>query len=201
LRIDALEMGGLNAKVVDIEAYAIERAYALLKEQMGLDEHKIVAIIDIGATLITFYILNDGLSVYSREQLFGGNQLVERVRNLYGYSTKEAEIAIKDGTLPDGYETDVLNPFKEEITENVSRALQFFFSSSQYNDVDLIILAGGVAAIDGLDELVQDSLSTSTIVADPFADMLVDSRVNQDALRKDSSSLMLACGLAMRGLK
>lgn len=201
LRVEALESGGLNAKVVDIEAYAIERAYGLLQEQMGLDEHKIVAIVDIGATLITFYILNDGVSVYSREQLFGGTQLVEKVINLYGYSRQEAEKAIREENLPDGYESDVLYPFKEEITENVSRALQFFFSSSQYNDVDLIVLAGGVASIDGLDELVQDSLSTSTIVADPFADMLIDSKVDKEALRKDASSLMLACGLAMRGLK
>lgn len=200
LRVSALEIGGLTAKVVDIEAYAMERAYHLLREQTGLEEHKVVAIFDIGATISTLYIIVNGRSIYTREQIFGGAQLSAQVQASYGLDVAEAEAAIREGGLPENYEAEMLYPFKEEVTEQISRSLQFFFSSSQYNDVDLVILAGGVAASRGLAEMVQEGLSTQAIVANPFARMSVGSKVSKAALAMDAPSLMLACGLAMRGL-
>jgi type IV pilus assembly protein PilM len=146
LRVDALQMAGYEAMVVDIEAYAMERAFKLLSEQMDLSPEGIVAIMDIGATMTTIYILKDGNSIYTREQVFGGSRLSNAIPSRYGLSPTEAEAAIVSGELPQSYETDVLDPFKEELTEQLSRSLQFFFSSSQYNDVDLIVLAGGAAA-------------------------------------------------------
>ncbi len=199
LRVDALQVAGYEAMVVDIEAYAMERAFKLLSEQMDLSPEGIVAIMDIGATMTTIYILKNGNSIYTREQVFGGARLSNAIQSRYGLSPTEAEAAIVSGELPQSYETDVLDPFKEELTEQLSRSLQFFFSSSQYNDVDLIVLAGGAAATKGLAQMVQESLSTRTIVANPFAKMLVGGRVNKAQLKNDASSLMMASGLAMRG--
>lgn len=62
-RVAALEIGGYEAKVVDIEAYAMERAYALMCEQMDLDKEGLAAIIDIGASMTTMYIMRDGISI------------------------------------------------------------------------------------------------------------------------------------------
>jgi type IV pilus assembly protein PilM len=92
----------------------------------------------------------------------------------------------------------VLEPFKDAVVQQVARSLQFFFSSSQYNDVDYIILAGGVASMEGLEELVQDRLGTPTAVANPFADMAISSKVNAVALSSDAPAMMIACGLALR---
>ena len=82
--------------------------------------------------------------------------------------------------------------------QQVARALQFFFGASQYNAVDYVVLAGGTASIAGLPEMVEEKTGTPTIVANPFADMAVGSRVNVSALASDAPSLMIACGLAMR---
>jgi type IV pilus assembly protein PilM len=184
---------------VDVEAYAMERAFKLLCEQMELSEQGIVAIMDIGSTMTTVYILKNGSSIYTREQVFGGARLSMAVQSRYGLSPVEAEVAIVSGELPQSYESDVLNPFKEELTEQLSRSLQFFFSSSQYNDVDLIVLAGGSAGTKGLAELVESTLSTRTVVANPFAKMALSGKVNKAQLKNDASSLLIACGLAMRG--
>ncbi|WP_197482903.1 pilus assembly protein PilM, partial [Oleiphilus sp. HI0128] len=72
------------------------------------------------------------------------------------------------------------------------------FSSSQYNEVDYVVLAGGVASINGLVELVEEKTGIKTIVANPFVDMTLSSKVNASALSNDAPSLMIACGLAMR---
>lgn len=199
MRVDALQMGGYEALVVDIEAYAVERAFKLLCQQMDLKPEGIVAIMDIGATMTTIYILKNGVSIYTREQVFGGGRLSSAIQSRYGLSPAEAEAAIISGELPQSYEADVLDPFKEELTEQLSRSLQFFFSSSQYNDVDLIVLAGGAASTKGLAAMMQEALSTRTVVADPFAKMTIGNRVNKAQLKNDAASLLLACGLAVRG--
>jgi type IV pilus assembly protein PilM len=198
LRVDALEMAELAGKIVDVEAYAIERAFELIVPQLDCDEDSAIAILDIGSTMTTLSVLVDGQTVYTREQLFGGRQLTEEIQRRYGLSIDEAGLAKKQGGLPDDYEPEVLDPFKDAVVQQVTRSLQFFFSSSHYNDVDHIVLAGGVASMTGLAELIQERLGTPTTVANPFANMAVGSKVDAMNLSNDAPSLMIACGLAMR---
>ncbi len=198
-RVTALELGSLTARVVDIEAYAIERAFTLLGEQIGVDDDHTVAIVDIGAMTTTLNVILGGKTIYTREQMFGGMALSEEVQRRFGLSAVEAETAMKRGGLPDEYEYEILAPFKETVVQQISQTLQFFFSSSHYNEVDHILLAGGVAAINGLPDMVQEILSTPVRVANPFLNLPVSSRVNKSMLKNDAPSLLIACGLAMRG--
>jgi len=197
-RVEAIESAELSSKIMDVEAYAMERAFFLLQNQLSLDADSTVAVVDIGATMTTLSVLNNAQTIYTREQLFGGKQLTDEIMRRYGLPLEEAGLAKKQGGLPDDYEPEVLEPFKDAVVQQVARSLQFFFSSSQYNDVDQIILAGGVASMEGLEELVQEKLGTPTAVANPFADMSISSRVNAVALSSDAPAMMIACGLALR---
>jgi type IV pilus assembly protein PilM len=197
-RVEAIESSGLIPKIVDIEAYAMERAFSVLRGPLDLNEGSTVAIVDIGATMTTLSVLSDGLTIYTREQVFGGKQLTDEIMRRYGLPLEEAGLAKKRGGLPDDYEPEVLEPFKEAMVQQIARSLQFFFSSSQYNDVSHIVLAGGVASMRGLSTLVQDKLGTPTSVANPFAQMSISPRVNAVALENDASAMMIACGLALR---
>jgi type IV pilus assembly protein PilM len=198
MRANVLQLSELVPEKVDIEAYSMERAFELISEQLEDQEGQVVAIIDIGATMTTLSVLVDGKTVYTREQLFGGKQLTEEIQRRYGLSREEAGLAKKQGGLPDDYDSEVLAPFKEAVVQQVTRSLQFFFSASQYNDVDYIILAGGVASLEGLVGLIEEKLGTQTVVANPFARMSVSSRVNAVSLANDAPSLMIVTGLAMR---
>ncbi len=198
MRASVLQLSELIPEKVDIEAYSMERAFELISEQLEDQEGQVVAIIDIGATMTTLSVLVDGKTVYTREQLFGGKQLTEEIQRRYGLSREEAGLAKKQGGLPDDYDSEVLAPFKEAVVQQVTRSLQFFFSASQYNDVDYIILAGGVASLEGLVNLIEEKLGTQTVVANPFARMSVSSRVNAVSLANDAPSLMIVTGLAMR---
>lgn len=198
LRVAALEAADLKPKVVDVEAYTMERAFELVAEQLEDQDDQVVAVLDIGATMTTLSVLVGSKTVYTREQLFGGKQLTEEIQRRYGLSVEEAGLAKKQGGLPDDYDEEVLEPFKDAVVQQVTRSLQFFFSSSQYNDVDHIILAGGVASLEGLCELIGEKLGTEVSVANPFANMSVAPRVNAVALKNDAPALMIAAGLAMR---
>jgi type IV pilus assembly protein PilM len=199
LRTDALTLGGLIPKIVDVEAYTVEHSSALLTADIpDWDEHKIIAVIDIGATMTSLNVVENNQLIYTREQSFGGKQLTEEIMRRYGLAYEEAGRLKKEGGLPDNYIPEVLEPFKETIAQQVSRFLQFFYTAGQHNSVDLIALAGGCASIPGIDELVESQLDTPTVIANPFAKMSLSSKVNPQALSKDAPSLMIACGLAMR---
>ncbi len=199
VRVAACEIGGLKSSVIDVEAYVMENAFELLVDQIpdgGAD--KTVAIVDIGATMTTLSVLHDKKIIYTREQVFGGKQLTEEIQRRYGLSYEEAGMAKRQGGLPDNYVPEVLEPFKEAMAQQVSRSLQFFFSSSQYNSVDHILLAGGSASIAGVDDLIESKLGTNTSVANPFTNMSLSSKVKAQTLSNDAPALMISCGLALR---
>lgn len=197
-RVEALELADLEAKVVDIEAFAMERTFTLIAQQFELNENSVVAIVDIGATVTTLSVIVNEETIYTREQLFGGRQLTEEIQRRYGISYEEAGQAKKEGGISDDYEEEVLEPYKDAVVQQISRALQFFFSASQYNMVDLIVLAGGVASTTGLADRVSEEIGTAAVVANPFANMEVAPGVDVLALNSDAPAMMIACGLALR---
>ena len=200
-RIAAAEDAGLKVTVMDVDAYATEAAYTMTAAQLpngGKDQT--VMIVDIGAVMMHINVLHDNVSVYTREQAFGGAQLTQEIQRRFGLSIEEAEIAKRKGGLPDSYEIEVLQPFMQSLSTEVARALQFFTSSTQYNRADHIVLAGGCAGIATIDVMVQDRTQVNTIVANPFQSMSLSSKIKQQQVSIDAPALMIACGLAMRGV-
>ncbi len=196
-RVDALSIGGLTTKVMDIESHAVERAFALIVDSLP-NQPEVVALVDIGNTQTTLHIAKDGEFIYSREQNFGGSLLTESIQNRYGMNYNEAIVAKRDLGLPDGYHEEILNPFLENTVQQVSRALQFYFSSSQYSNVDHIVLCGGTAALPGLATMLQQRMGGQVSVANPFSSMNINGRVDTYQLDMDAPGLMAACGLALR---
>jgi len=200
-RVAAAEDAGLKVNVMDVDTYATEAAYTLIASQLpNSGKDQTVMIIDMGAAMMHINVLHDNKSVYVREQAFGGTQLTQEIQRRFGLSVEEAEIAKRKGGLPESYETEVLQPFMHSLSTEVARALQFFTSSTQYNRIDHLVLAGGCAAIPALDVMVQDRTQVNTIVANPFHSMALGSRVKQQQVVIDAPALIVACGLAMRGV-
>lgn len=198
-RIAAAEVAGLKAVVMDVDVFAAQTAFELIASQLpegGKDQN--IVIVDVGATMMNVNVLRNGQSIYMREQPFGGNQLTQEIQNRFGLSPEEAEAAKRAGGLPENYESEVLQPFMDMLALEVARALQFFFTSTQFNQVNHIVLSGGCAAITGIDVAVTKRTQVNTIIANPFAGMAPSSRIKPKALTQDAPSLMVACGLAMR---
>ena len=190
---------GLTPSIVDVETYAMENAYSLIAQHMpGGGMEKTIATLDVGATATNINVIHNNRSVYTRDHSFGGRQLTEEIQRRYGLSYEEAGLAKKQGGLPDNYQTDVLRPFMEALCQEIMRALQFFYSSSPFNSVDQLLLAGGCAQIAGIDELVAARIGVPAMVANPFASMSLASRIKPQLLGNDAPSLMICCGLAMR---
>jgi len=200
MRTAAVSMAGLRTQSVDVEPYTVEHACRAVPDMLpDRGAERTVAVVDVGSALTTLNVLDDGELVYTREQPFGGKQLTEEIMRRYGLSYEDAGRVKKQGELPDNYEPEVLEPFKTTMAHQISRFLQFFFSASDYEDVDHLLLGGGCASIPAIDEFVESQIGVPTVVANPFHAVSLGNRIDRQKLTADGPSLLVAFGLAVRG--
>jgi type IV pilus assembly protein PilM len=198
-RVAIAEASGLKATVMDIESYAARAALDRVTAQLPqAGAGQIVALFQIGAQVTHISVMLDGVTVYEREQPFGGNALTQDIVRSYGMAFDEAESRKKSGELPDNYQSELLQPFLESAALEVTRAIQFFFTSTPYTRVDQLFLAGGCALIPGLLDIIASRTKISTAVISPFKGMQLGSGVRESQLRADAPAYLVACGLALR---
>lgn len=198
-RVAAVEAAGLKPMVMDVDSYAARAAVARVASQLkNGGAGQIIALFQMGSQVTHVSILLDGQTIYEREQPFGGDQLTQDIARAYGLPFEDAEARKIAGGLPEGYEQDLLRPFRESAALEVTRAIQFFFTSTPYTHIDHIFLAGGCANIRGLQEIVTERSKVTTAVVSPFMGMAFGPEVNENPVRDDAPAFLVACGLAMR---
>lgn len=198
-RVAVAEAAGITPTVMDIESYAARAAIERITRQLpNAGKGQILGLFQIGAQVTHISILLDGQLIYEREQPFGGHQLTQDIVRTYGLAYEEAEIKKKTGDLPDGYQSDILEPFLENAALEVTRAIQFFFTSTPYTRIDQLFLAGGCAIIPGMVDMIANRTKLSTSVVSPFKGMQLGPNVREKQLRIEAPAYLVACGLAMR---
>jgi type IV pilus assembly protein PilM len=196
----AVQAAGLTAKLVDVEAFALENACKLLTHQMpdgGID--RTIAVIDFGASSTTFSVLKDLKVIYTRDFAFGGQQLTEEIMRTYGLSMEDAGRAKKEGGLPSNYQPEVLDAFIDDMSQQVSRSLQFFLASgSGREQPDQVLICGGCANIPGVADVIGSRVGIATQIGDPLGQMKISGRAKSQGVDRDATALLTACGLALR---
>jgi type IV pilus assembly protein PilM len=193
------EAAGLRPVVLDIESHASRMAMGRLIAALPNEgKDALVALFEIGADTTSLKVLRDDELLYDRDQSFGGSQLTQLISRQYGFSFEEAEQKKLANELPEDYESSVLNPFVDSLSQEIGRALQYFFTSTPHHKVHYVMLAGGTATLPGLKERVTDLTGFACMVVNPFENMAMGSAVREPKLRREAPSYLTACGLAMR---
>lgn len=203
VRLNILENVGIKARIVDTEALSIERVFNKLvtKDLPEQGKDQLIALLDIGSTVTSFNVFDNLRVVYSKDQSFGGQQLLDEIQKRYGLSLQDAILARKHGDLPEDYSVDVLDPFRTKIAQQVARTCQLFLSSSEYKKIDYVVLTGGTSNIEGIDELVKEILQIKVFVVNPFTSMATADHIIIEELNESASGLFNCCGLALRNFK
>lgn len=193
------EAAGLKPVVVDVESHAARLAASRLVETMpNKGRDAVVALFEIGAVTTRMQVMRNDEVLYERDQGFGGAQLTHLVVRQYGFSLEEAETKKRNDDLPEDYRSVVLQPFVDSVAQEIGRALQFFFTSTPYNRVDGILLAGGSAPLPGLTDAIAKGTGFPCTIANPFDGMDVGSGVRMKKMAREAPTYLTACGLAMR---
>jgi len=193
------EAAGLKPVVLDIESHASRMAMGRLIANLPNEgKDALVALFEIGADTTSLKVLRDDEMLYDRDQAFGGSQLTQLISRQYGFTFEEAETKKLANDLPEDYEVAVLNPFVDGLSQEIGRALQYFFTSTPHHKVHYVMLAGGTATLPGLKERVTDLTGFACMVVNPFENMALGSAVREPKLRREAPSYLTACGLAMR---
>jgi type IV pilus assembly protein PilM len=158
----------------------------------------LVALFEIGADTTSLKVLRDDEMLYDRDQAFGGSQLTQLISRQYGFSFQEAEAKKLSGDLPEDYDSAILAPFVDSLSQEIGRALQYFFTSTPHHKVHYVMLAGGTATLPGLKDRVTDLTGFASNVVNPFDQMQLGSAVRESRVRREAPSYLTACGLAMR---
>jgi len=198
-RVAALDVANFQTRVIDVESYAVSRTYELSVSQLPDDaKDKTVAIVDVGATMTLFSVTDSGTHLYSRDQLFGGEQYTRSIVSYYNQTFEEAEKAKINGELPPNYNFEVLGPFHTVFVQQIRRAIQMFLTSSGKSKIDYLIVSGGSSAVENLDTLLSEELGIHTVIANPFQNMTISESIDKDNLAKNAGQYMVAAGLALR---
>jgi type IV pilus assembly protein PilM len=193
------EAAGLEPVVLDIESnasrLAMGRVIAALPNE-GRDA--LVALFEIGGDTTSLKVLRDDELLYDRDQAFGGSQLTQLISRHFGLPFEEAETRKRAGDLPEDYDSAVLSPFVDSLSQEIGRALQYFFTSTPHHKVHYVMLAGGTATLPGLKDRVSDITGFASMVVNPFDGMQFGSAIRESRVRREAASYLTACGLAMR---
>ncbi len=198
-RVNAAEAAGITPSIVDVESYCVQRCIAQTAQSLPIKGKGLVlAHLEIGAVNTTLTVVRDHDILFQRTQPFGGQLLTQSIAKQYSLSIEEAEIKKRSSNLPDDYVARVLKPFLNDAAQLAERSLQFFYTSTTYNRVDQLFLAGGCAALPGLADSIIHATQAPAVLFAPHTNFSVHSRINERQLSRDAASLTVAFGLAMR---
>ncbi|MCM2129707.1 type IV pilus assembly protein PilM [Larsenimonas rhizosphaerae] len=196
----AVTEAGLTPVAVDVEGFAMERAYrALLPASLTLEqlEKTTDALLDCGASMTSFHAVTGGRIVHTRDSVMGGRQLTDEIRQTYRLTLEEAGIAKKRGDR-ERYEERLLAPFRTSLVQQALRSLQLYYSAAGAREIRRLILCGGTSMLDGFVQQLARESGLDVVLADPFADMTLSKRIDVTALSRDAPAMMTACGLALK---
>lgn len=203
-RIGALDMAGVNVRVVDVEEYALQNACSLLISQTpALAGENNVAVFDVGAYQTRLSVQQSTRSIYSRELAFGAHALATRLAERHHCKDlDQLRGRLRTGDIAaEAIATDV-NDFADRLASQIQRALQFYISAATRDEaIDQILLVGGTTLFPGMERALAHRLQRSVSVGNPLAGMLASSAARRNHVDQEAPALMVAAGLALRSLQ
>jgi len=194
-----LSMAGKRPAVVDIDAFALQNVYEVNYQP---EETLVVALLDIGSSMINVNIVRGSDFLFTRDIAMGGSLYTEHLQRDLNISFEDAE-ALKRGDSPDGETREKVDGIVQEVSEilalEIEKTFDFFKSTSDVAEVREVYLSGGASRTEGLREFLDDKLEIPVAYLDPFKNVTVpEGKVPSEYTNELASDFAVAVGLALR---
>lgn len=198
---NVVTQAGRSPMLVDVDAFALQNCYEI---NYGTDSTRVVALVNLGASVMNVNILAQGQTVFWRDITFGGNQFTDALQKAYSLNFEQAE-ALKKGEPVAGQTAQSIQPVltgvSEDVAAELSKTLDFFQATSGADRVDTILISGGTSKVARLDEVLKEKFGMPVEVLNPFRSITADEReIDPKWLAEVSPSLAIAVGLGVRKL-
>jgi len=194
-----LREADLRPVVIDVDSFAVQNMYEANYES---EPDELIAMFNMGASVTNINVFKGGISLFTRDIHFGGNQFNEEIQKDLNVSYQEAErlklgAPGRDASGPD------IRPILEHVTEallnEIQRSLEFFAATSGEQRIHKVVLSGGCSCLPGLVEKTEERLGIPVELADPFRRVVADPhRWKPDELRGIAPFMGVSVGLAIR---
>jgi type IV pilus assembly protein PilM len=185
--------------LVDVDVFAVQNAY---EHNYGVPTDRVVALVNVGAHVMNLNILAHGQSVAWRDIAFGGNNYTNAIQRELNLTRDQAE-AVKSGEQLGDHTPQtilgVLNGVSEELSDHLQKTFEFFYTTSSYDHVDEIVLAGGACQVLNLDNVLKERLNARVEVMNPFREIdFSESQFPPEWLNRHAPAMTVAVGMALR---
>ncbi|WP_339723157.1 type IV pilus assembly protein PilM [uncultured Paraglaciecola sp.] len=197
-RITLLGEVGYEAKIVDVESYALGTAVANFYPQK---EDETVCCINIGASHIQMCAVKNGKVIYTKDHNFGMDALIQDLTMLYSQERSQIEQQLTDDTLPETWKQDAYPMFLANLQQHINRALQLYISASGESRPSSLLICGSGSRLKSLPEDLTADLGIEVMCFTPFTDMTLAETINQGDFEQVSGQLIIAAGLASRSFQ
>ncbi len=192
---------GLQPVAVDVDVFALANAWELcgLEEaEVGADEARAIALVDIGATCTSINVLCAGETCFSREIGIGGADMTQSTARRLGVDLAEAETIKRE---PEGREAEVgraIAPVLEDLVSEISLSLDYVENREGLR-VEEVLLSGGAVMAPGAVSFIEQAIGRTARTWNPLEGLRVAAeRVDVEELEACAPSLAVAIGLASR---
>ena len=189
---------GLAPAVVDIDSFALENMHEL---NYKFNEGTNVALVNVGASMINMNIIKGGMSVFTRDSSVGSNLYTEALQKEFSISFEDAERLKEKGEIENistAMSDPVMNIASDEIINEISRSFDYFRDTTDYEDIDEIILSGGAALIKDFPTILSERTGINVSVVQPFNNVIVPDSFDAGYIKKIEPLMAVAVGLALR---
>ena len=195
----AIEKAGRKVAIVDVDSFALERAY---EENYDFDVDNIIALVNIGASITNINIIKDGESVFTRNILSGGDSITQALQKRLNVSFEEAEmIKIEGSDDHDSIQEEALN-YLEPIFLEAGRSFDYFSSTASESNISHILVSGGCSKIPGIADAMKEKFHCEVEIFNPFKNIGFDKNVFSPSYIKDIGPVAaVGIGLALRGME
>jgi type IV pilus assembly protein PilM len=195
----AISQAGRSPLVVDVDVFALQNCYEI---NYGIDPGRVVALLNIGASIMNINIVKGATSIFNRDIAVGGNQYTDAIQKELNLSFDQAE-ALKKGARVEGAAPENLHPIIQAVSENIALEIQktfdFFRATSSEDRIDRIFLSGGTAKIQGLRDLLAERFEAGVEILNPFNSVTYNPRdFDPEFINEMGPSAAIAVGLAAR---
>ncbi len=195
--VAAVEEAGLEAVVVDLDAFALQNQYEFNHPD---EASEAVALIDIGASVMKTNVVRGGASIFARDVPFGGNNYTDAIAQRLDIPADKAEAAKQGLDVGVGWEDLVpaLEAVSRELSLEVQRIFDYFASTAESERIGKIVLSGGGAKLAGIENFLSSSWGVPVEIARPLAGIDHAAAVSDDELTEVEPLLAVGVGLALR---